>query len=147
MGRTTHGLSATRAYRAWKRMKGRCYNKNATGFKYWGGRGIGVCERWRNDFVAFFADMGDCPAGRSLDRVDNDADYSPSNCRWASSHEQNNNKRAVPAGSSGVPGVHRIKDRWQARITINSIKMYFGTFSTVGEAQSAIRAAKLKYGA
>lgn len=88
-----HGMRDSSEYGIWCAMLGRCRNPKATGYKNWGGRGITVCERWEI-FANFFADMGKRPKGMSLDRFpNNDGNYEPGNCRWATRTEQNRNSR------------------------------------------------------
>lgn len=94
----THGHAAgkkpTREYRTWVTMNQRCYNESSPDYPNYGGRGITVCERWRESFQNFLDDMGNRPAGKSLDRFPNkNGNYEPSNCRWATHLQQNWNRR------------------------------------------------------
>ena len=95
---TRHGLSRSRAYRCWLSMKQRCFNPDHIGYVYYGGRGISVHEDWLS-FEKFFADMLDPPPGLSIDRIDNDGNYEPGNCRWATPAMQIANRRP-PARSN-----------------------------------------------
>jgi len=79
-------------YNSWRDMKRRCHNPNRKAYKNYGGRGIKVCDRWM-DFVNFLEDMGECPEGLTLDRINNDGNYEPGNCRWATRKQQVQNRR------------------------------------------------------
>ncbi|MGE5611440.1 MAG: hypothetical protein ACM359_19480 [Bacillota bacterium] len=72
----------------WSHAKARCYNPGDTKYRQYGGRGIKMCERWRDDFSAFYLDMGPCPPGWTIDRTNVDGDYEPGNCAWADSRQQ-----------------------------------------------------------
>ena len=95
MGRKSkiHGMINGAEYKSWQSMKARCLNKNNPKYKIYGGRGITICKRWLDSFEKFYADMGKRSKGKTLDRRNNNGNYCPENCRWASVKEQGRNKR------------------------------------------------------
>jgi len=91
---TTHGKRKTPEYKAWVHMKGRCLNKNDQDYKYYGGRGISICDEWKESVENFIADMGNRPSSNhSIDRIDVNGNYNKDNCKWSTRQEQALNKR------------------------------------------------------
>lgn len=120
---TTHGKARTPTLATWQAMKQRCRDKNCEAFKNYGGRGIKVCDRWlgKNGFASFVEDMGPKPEGFEIERVDNDGNYEPGNCRWATVTEQANNRR----------NTRRFEYRGEL-VTIGELSRRFGVkYSTV----------------
>ena len=115
---TTHGLSGTKEYRAWRCIKERCYNPNSQDFPDYGGRGIRMFEGWMEDFLSFYNHIGPCPTdGKfSIDRIDVNGNYEPGNVRWATDAQQARNKGKMKNNTSGVTGVH-----WEDKVHPNGI--------------------------
>lgn len=113
----------TPMYQAFHQMKQRCCNPNNTNYYKYGGRGIKVCKRWLGEggFSNFIEDMGERPKGMTIDRIDNNGNYEPSNCRWATYSQQNQNRRGYSNNTSGMAGVCYIqRDKvWEASLKYN----------------------------
>ena len=126
----THGMTGTPEYMAWASLRGRCNNLKDKGYCHYGGRGIKCCERW-DKFENFYEDMGPRPSDKhSIDRIDNDGNYEPNNCRWATREVQMSNRRR---GKSGFVGVevqqNKTSTSYMARIVIDHKRMSLGTYS------------------
>ena len=92
-GKPIHGLCYSPEYRAWQNIKWRCYRKKSNRYKYYGAKGIIMCDKWLNSFQAFYNDVGPRPfPGAQIDRKDNKGNYEPSNCRWTTCTENNRNR-------------------------------------------------------
>lgn len=130
--RTTHGHTVagqrSPTYASWASMHDRCLNPKDKGYPYYGGRGITICERWRGEtgFKNFLADMGPRPRGKSIDRFpNNDGNYEPGNCRWATAKQQINNRRPLPLKRPDAP-VDEIKALYESGVTTREIAEKFG---------------------
>jgi len=136
--RVYHGLRNSHEYKIWENMKQRCYNRNNTRYSYYGGRGIVICDKWLDSFEVFYKDMGERPEGMTIDRINNDGNYEPTNCRWATRTEQNINKKYKSAISRNVykspVSPHR---PYTVKISRHYKVYYLGHYKTVKEAIKA----------
>lgn len=124
-----HGGCGTLTYARWKSMMARCHNMKATNYRYYGGAGIVVCERW-HDFAAFRTDMGECPnRSMTVDRIDSTKDYEPGNCRWATKAQQNRNRPSHRVELT-LNGVTRSVTEWAAvlglKVNVINQRLYLG---------------------
>jgi hypothetical protein len=117
----THNQSYSPIYQAWKAIRQRCGSPAHRWFNDYGGRGITVCARWDNSFELFAKDMGERPSGMTLDRINNEGDYTPENCRWATMETQSNNTRANVYLT--VDGVSQTISQWSRQSGTNRSTM------------------------
>ena len=138
-GKIKHGLRKNKFYNTWNGMMNRCYNTKSKKYKDYGGRGISVCEDWRDVVVfttwceeTFIEEM-------TLDREDNDLGYNPENCRWTNKTIQALNQRMQKSNTSGYVGVswNKSKGKWVAKIKVNKVAIHLGYFNSKEEAALA----------
>jgi len=137
----THGMSRTSENQAWRDMLQRCNNPKNSFYKDYGSRGIKVCKEWYK-FENFYKDMGNRPQGLTLERIDNNGNYEPSNCKWASHSEQQRNKKLYENNKSGAHGVFITKFK---TFQVYLGHKYVGSYKTLKEAVVARNLAELKY--
>lgn len=138
MPKYVHGLSKHSLYPTWLSMKNRCSNINNPRYKHYGGKGVVVCDRWKDSFKNFLDDMGEKPTlEHSLDRIDNNGNYEPKNCRWATYEQQNNNQAIRVDNTSGTPGVKwdSRTNKWVASIKVNNKRVNLGYFKNKQDAK------------
>lgn len=147
----THRKTRTKTWTAWVNMRRRCYESSCEMYHNYGGRGIEVCDRWNpkagGSFENFLSDMGECPAGLSIDRIDVNKNYNPENCRWASAKLQSFNRRLCKRNTTGKAGVRFVgtsKNKWVATISINKKLTHLGCFETKEEAIDMRERAELR---
>ena len=130
-------------------MKNRCSSKNNSHYNYYGGAGITVCEEWSNDFTKFYnwAVNNGYSDELTLDRINPNGNYEPSNCRWANKTIQALNTKLDKRSTTGYTGVYLEKrtNKYIARITVNKKYIHLGTFSSKEEAIDARRKAEIEY--
>ena len=139
-------MTGTKVYNIWKSMKQRCNYKKASNYRNYGGRGISVCDRWKNSFENFYKDMGNPPVGKpTIERIDNNKNYEPNNCKWATYYEQSINKRDMGKNQFKLTGVYQTRGYIYSMIVVKKRKIYLGSFNTALEAHKEYLKAKRKY--
>lgn len=141
-----HGMRHSPEYKAWDNMKNRCYGASALAgsHPYYAMKGVTVCERWRNSFIAFYEDMGPRPENMSLDRINSNGNYEPLNCRWANQSIQNLNR--IFTNRDYPNGIWKCPNLKSNPFKVSFRKKHLGYFSTLGEAIIVRKKAEIEYG-
>ena len=138
---TKHNLTYTRLYEIWRNIKTRTLNPNFKQYNDYGGRGITICEEWKNDFMPFYnwAMLNGYSDELSIDRIDNNGNYCPENCRWTTQTIQTRNQRIYKNNTSGYKGVCLVKktNKYKSYINVDKKGVYLGIFPTAVEAAIA----------
>lgn len=148
--RITHGMTKTPTYRSWRHMLDRCNNPKNNSYSHYGGRGIFVCKEWLGSFETFLKDMGERPErpkGLSIERLNNNDGYSPSNCVWASRTDQMRNQRIHKRNKTGTKGVwwDKRQQKYSVQIGVNKKSFFLGHFTELPEAIATRQRAEQKY--
>lgn len=156
--REPHGMWKNKVYHVWLNIRQRTTNQKHKAYDHYGGRGIKVCKAWSRSFQVFYQDIGEKPSGNhSIDRIDNDGNYScgrceeciehgwPMNVRWATKAQQSINTRMFHTNTSGYRGVSFQHNRYVATISVNNKQVYLGRFIDQRDAALAFNEAAIKY--
>lgn len=125
-GHNTRINGTTKTYRVWQSLRKRCHNPKNKSYKYYGGRGIKVCESW-NKFKNFLTDMGECPDKLTIERINNDKGYSPDNCKWATFTEQSRSSRQAKLNPLKVQVIKKLLR--ESKLNNREIGKIFGVTS------------------
>lgn len=148
---STHGKTGTKLHNAWRAMKARCNIRSCSNFEYYGGRGIRVCEEWNRSYATFqeWAINNGYSEGLSIDRIDPNGNYEPSNCRWEDKEVQARNRRTRRTSKTGVAGVSIRLDHantsYRVSIRANGKNINIGSFGDLYSAVEARKQAELSY--
>jgi len=138
-----HGLTNHPTYSVWSSIKTRCYNPKSDNYERYGGRGITMCDEWKNNPLAFSEHVSMLEnygrTGYSIDRICNDGNYEPGNLKWSTRHGQQTNQRTYSNNKSGYVGVsfNKKHEKWRSQITIHGEEKYLGRYNTAKEAAIA----------